>query len=152
MFKIAIGADDAGYDFKTILIEMLQVNPKVSLVIDVGVNKNKETFYPNIAFLASEKVKSGEVDRAILICGTGIGMQISANKVSGVRATVAHDSYSVQRSILSNDCQILTFGARVIDIDLAKKLTLEWLTYEFDKQSLSAAKVHEITKYESGVK
>lgn len=152
MFKIAIGSDDAGYEFKTILIEMLQLNPKVSLVIDVGVNKNEETFYPNIAFLAGEKVKSGEVDRAILICGTGIGMQISANKVPGVRATVAQDSYSVQRSILSNNCQILTFGARVIDIDLAKKLTLEWLTYKFDKQSLSATKVHEITKYESGVK
>jgi ribose 5-phosphate isomerase B len=91
------------------------------------------------------------VDRAILICGTGIGMHISANKVPGIRATVAHDSYSVKRSILSNNCQILTFGARIIDIELAKKLTLEWLTYEFDKQSLSASKVDEITKYESGV-
>lgn len=79
-------------------------------------------------------------------------MHISANKVPGVRATVAHDSYSVERSILSNNCQILTFGARIINIELAKKLTAEWLTYEFDKQSLSASKVQEITKYESGVR
>jgi ribose 5-phosphate isomerase B len=151
MFKIAIGSDDAGYNLKTVLFELLQVNPKISSVIDIGINKGEKTFYPSVAFLASEKVRSGQVDRAILICGTGIGMHISANKVPGIRATVAHDSYSVKRSILSNNCQILTFGAKIIDIELAKKLTLEWLTYEFDKQSLSASKVDEITKYESGV-
>lgn len=148
MLKIAIGSDDAGFEFKTGLIALLKANPKVSLVIDAGVKENESIFYPNIAFETSKKIITGEVDRAILICGTGIGMQISANKVKGIRATVAHDSYSIERSILSNNCQVLTFGARVIEFELAKKLTLEWLEYSFDEKSNSSKKVQEIIDYE----
>jgi len=75
-------------------------------------------------------------------------MAISANKVPGVRATVAHDSYSVERSVLSNNCQILTFGARVIGPELAKKLVDEWLSVEFDPSSASAGKIAVISDYE----
>ncbi len=77
-------------------------------------------------------------------------MAISANKVAGIRATVAHDSYSVERSVLSNDCQILTLGARVIGPELAAKLVREWLRYEFDPGSASAEKVAVISDYELG--
>jgi ribose 5-phosphate isomerase B len=94
-------------------------------------------------------VKDGRADRALLICGTGLGMAISANKVSGIRAVTAHDSYSIERSVLSNDAQILCFGQRVIGIELAKRLVTEWLTYIFDSTSKSAAKVSEITAYEA---
>ena len=72
--------------------------------------------YPSVAIAAATKIAAGEADRAILICGTGIGVAIAANKVPGIRATVAHDSFSVERSILSNDCQILTMGERVIGL------------------------------------
>ena len=83
----------------------------------------------------------GAVDRALLICGTGLGVAIAANKVRGVRAVTAHDSYSVERSVLSNNAQVLTMGARVIGIELAKKLADEWLEHTFDAASASAAKV-----------
>ena len=76
-------------------------------------------------------------------------MAISANKVPGVRATVAHDSYSVERSVLSNNCQVLALGARVIGPELALKLVREWLTYEFDETSPSAQKVAVISEFES---
>jgi ribose 5-phosphate isomerase B len=83
------------------------------------------------------------------VCGTGIGVAISANKVPGIRATVAHDSFSVERSILSNDCQILTMGQRVIGLQLARRLAKEWLTYEFDSTSHSQANVEELEAYET---
>jgi ribose 5-phosphate isomerase B len=77
-------------------------------------------------------------------------MAITANKVQGIRATVAHDSYSVERSVLSNNCQILTLGARVIGAELASRLVREWLTLEFDPESASAEKVALINSYEQG--
>ena len=93
--------------------------------------------YPSVAIAAGEKITAGEADRAILVCGTGIGVAIAANKVPGIRATVAHDSFSVERSILSNDCQILTLGQRVIGLQLARRLAKEWLGYVFDPTSPS---------------
>jgi ribose 5-phosphate isomerase B len=89
-----------------------------------------------------------EADRALLLCGTGLGVAISANKVPGIRAVTAHDSFSVERAILSNDAQVLCFGQRVIGIELARRLVKEWLGYRFDPQSASAAKVAAINDYE----
>lgn len=148
LLRIAIGCDDAGFQYKEILKQDLLSNPLVSLVEDVGVDSESHTPYPDIAISAAQKVASGEVDRALLICGTGLGVAISANKVPGVRAVTAHDSYSVERAVLSNNAQVLTFGQRVIGIELARRLLGEWLTYTFDEASSSAAKVQRITQFE----
>lgn len=75
----------------------------------------------------------------MLICGTGLGVAISANKVKGIRAVTAHDSFSVERSILSNDAQVLCLGARVIGVELARRLVKEWLGYTFDPVSISSS-------------
>jgi ribose 5-phosphate isomerase B len=93
-------------------------------------------------------VAAGEADRALLICGTGLGVAISANKVPGIRAVTAHDSYSVERSVLSNNAQVLALGQRVIGLELAKRLVTEWLGYRFDTNSSSALKVDAICSYE----
>lgn len=93
-------------------------------------------------------VADGRADRAILICGTGLGVAISANKVKGVRAVTAHEGYSVERSVLSNDAQVLCMGQRVIGIELARRLAEEWLGYEFDSSSASNAKVEALSAYE----
>lgn len=90
----------------------------------------------------------GKADRALLICGTGLGVAISANKIKGVRAVTAHDSFSVERSVLSNNAQVLCMGERVIGLELARRLAKEWLGYEFDSGSASAAKVEEIDQLE----
>lgn len=149
--RIAIGADNAGVQLKNVLRDQLRDDPRVGEVRDVGVpDEADSTDYPLVALDAARAVAQGEVDRAILICGTGIGMCISANKVPGVRATVAHDSYSAERSIKSNDCQVLTMGARVIGPELAKKIVGEWVGYAFDPSSPSAAKVAHIVDYEEG--
>jgi ribose 5-phosphate isomerase B len=82
------------------------------------------------------------------VCGTGLGVAISANKVEGIRAVTAHDSYSVERSVLSNDAQVLCFGQRVVGLELARRLAREWLGYRFDPASASAEKVARISRYE----
>lgn len=142
-WKVAIGADTAGVEYKDILLADLESDERVAEVFDVGITPDDTgtTRYPNIAHKAAEMVASGEADRAILICGTGIGMAISANQVPDVWATVAHDSYSVERSVLSNNCPILTLGQRVIGAELARRLVKEWLSYEFDPESHSQANV-----------
>lgn len=148
-WKLVIGSDDAGFDYKEILKKDLLASDSVDSLIDVGVDADGHTAYPKVAIAAAELVASGKADRAILICGTGLGVAIAANKVPGVRAVTAHDSYSVERAVLSNNAQILCMGQRVVGIELARRLAKEWLTYVFDESSASAEKVAVIEKYES---
>lgn len=147
--RIVVGCDDAGYDYKEILKRDLESSDAVASVVDVGVDADGHTPYPKVAIAAAELVASGKADRALLICGTGLGVAIAANKVPGIRATTAHDSFSVERSVLSNDAQVLTMGQRVIGIELARRLVREWLGYRFDPTSASAEKVAVIGEYES---
>lgn len=148
--RVVVAADNAGVDLKNLVRDQLRADERVSEVIDLGAaSVDDDTAYPHFGLAAAEKIANGEADRGILVCGTGIGMAISANKVTGIRATVAHDSYSAERSIKSNNCQIITFGARVIGPELAKKITHEWIGYAFDPTSASAAKVARITEYET---
>ncbi|HWV24740.1 MAG TPA: ribose-5-phosphate isomerase [Thermomicrobiales bacterium] len=145
--RIAVGADNAGADLKNAL--KVQMEKAGVEVVDFGVpDASDSTAYPHVGLDVAKAVARGDAERAILVCGTGIGMAITANKVPGIRATVAHDSYSVERSVLSNNCQILTLGARVIGPELAKKLVGEWLALEFDPSSASAEKVAIITAHE----
>ena len=150
-YRIFIGSDDAGFSYKEALRKQLEADPRVSEVIDVGVDSSGHTPYPKIAIEVAENIAHGAGDRGLLVCGTGIGMAIAANKVNGVRAATGHDSYSVERSVLSNNAQILTMGERVIGKELAKRLVDEWLSYEFDSASASAEKVQVISDYEERV-
>lgn len=146
--RIVVGSDDAGFQYKEALKADLEKNPVVGLVIDVGVDADGHTPYPTIAIAAAELVAGGRADRALLVCGTGLGVAIAANKVAGIRAVTAHDSLSVERSVLSNNAQVLTFGQRIIGLELARRLAREWLTYSFDQNSASAAKVAVLSNYE----
>ena len=146
--RIVVGADDAGVDYKNILRGDLEADDRVAEVIDVGVGADEHTAYPHVAVAAARMVAEGKADRALLVCGTGLGVAISANKVPGIRAVTAHDSFSVERSVLSNNAQVLCFGQRVVGVELARRLAKEWLAYQFDPASASAAKVDAIAGYE----
>jgi len=147
--RIAVGGDEAGFSYKNIIKADLEKDPRVSKVIDVGVVHNEdETAYPHVAVDAAKLIISGDADRALLICGTGLGVAISANKVPGIRAVTAHDNFSVERSVLSNNAQVLCMGQRVVGIELARRLAREWVGYTFDPESGSAAKVKVISEYE----
>lgn len=147
-FRLVIGSDDAGFEYKERIKADLLADDRVADVVDVGVDADGHTNYPTIATTAAEQVATGRADRAILICGTGLGVAIAANKVAGIRAVTAHDSFSVERSVLSNNAQVLCMGQRVIGIELARRLVREWLSYTFDPASASAEKVREICSYE----
>ena len=149
--RVVVGSDDAGYQYKEALKKDLEGDDRVSEVTDVGVGGEETTAYPHVAVTAARMVADGRADRALLVCGTGLGVAISANKVPGIRAVTAHDSYSVERAILSNDAQVLCFGQRVVGLELARRLAREWLEYRFDRSSASADKVAAIGQYESGV-
>lgn len=145
--RIVVGADDAGHAYKETLKHDLEASPLVASVTDV--NDTSDQPYPDVAVAAAQLIAAGEADRALLICGTGLGVAIAANKVPGIRAVTAHDSFSVERSVLSNNAQVLTFGQRVIGLELARRLAREWLTYRFDESSSSAAKVRLISAFEN---
>jgi ribose 5-phosphate isomerase B len=148
-WRLVVGSDDAGLHYKDTLKKDLEADSRVASVVDVGVGSDDHTAYPHVAVAAARMIAHGEADRALLVCGTGLGVAISANKVAGIRAVTAHDSYSVQRSVLSNNAQVLCFGQRVIGIELARLLAAEWLDHRFDESSASADKVAAIVEYES---
>ena len=148
--RIVIGSDDAGYEYRKAFIDDLRNDPRVAWARDLGVEDQERdtTHYPDVAVRVGEAIAAGEADRGVLICGTGLGMAMSANKVPGIRAAVGHDTYSVERSILSNNCQVLAVGQRVIGLELARRLVSQWLAYEFDPSSPSKPKVDRIIAYE----
>ncbi|KAK3082203.1 hypothetical protein LTS18_013087 [Coniosporium uncinatum] len=147
--RIAIGCDDAGLSYKKIIAEDLKKHAGVKSVTDVGVvGKDDKTAYPHVAVDAAKLINDGKADRAILICGTGLGVAISANKVPGIRAVTAHDSFSVERAVLSNNAQVLCMGERVVGVELARRLAKEYVGYRFDEGSASAKKVDAIMEHE----
>lgn len=127
--RIALGCDEAGLPLLNVV--RAQLKEKGIEVRDFGVFSTDPVDYPDIAVVAAEAVASGECERAILVCGTGIGMCITANKVPGVRAALCHDTYSAERARKSNDAQVLTMGARVIGPELAKSIVEAWLASDF---------------------
>jgi ribose 5-phosphate isomerase B len=147
-FRIVVGADAAGYGYKEAIKADFRTDTRVREVLDVGVDADGDTDYPHVAVAAARLVADGRCDRALLVCGTGLGVAIAANKVPGIRAVTAHDPYSVERSVLSNNAQVLTFGQRVIGLELARRLAREWLDHVFDEGSPSAVRVAQITAYE----
>src|SRR6202044_2283619 len=127
---IAGGADDAAFELKGKIVDYLK--SKGIPVEDYGVAKpDPSVLYPDVALAVAQAVAAGKHDRGILMCGTGIGVAITANKVPGIRAAVCHDPYSAERSRKSNDCQIMTLGGRVIAAESAKLLVDIWLVSEF---------------------
>ncbi|WP_196593267.1 ribose 5-phosphate isomerase B [Pectinatus sottacetonis] len=144
--KIAIGCDEAAYNLKMVLKKHLE--EKGYEVDDFGADKGEKILYPDVAYKVADAVARGKYKRAVLVCGTGLGMCICANKVPGVRAAVCHDSFSAERSRKSNNAQIICMGERVIGMELAKSLLDIWLECEFSEQSRSQPKVQRINELE----
>lgn len=146
--NIVIGCDNAAVDFKTEIVACLR--KRGYQVEDFGINDPGDNApYAAIARRVAENVLATPGKRGILFCGTGIGMAIAANKIKGIRAAQVHDSFSAERAALSNDAHIITMGARVIGLELAKKLALEWLGHRFQPGGPSSAKIECIHELEN---
>lgn len=143
---ITIGSDHLGYTLKKILREFIKGELSLKC-LDVGTDSEEPVDYPDVAYALIEKIKDGTCRKGILICGTGIGMAIAANKVPGIYAAVCHDPYSAERAGKSNNTNVMTLGSLVIGPELAKKLVAIWLASDF-QGGRSARKVGKIMAYE----
>ncbi len=145
---IVIGCDNAAVDLKNVLVDYLKKN-NVN-VEDVGCfSKDDNTYYPNIAAKVCKRIiDSNYKKKGVLVCGTGIGMSIVANKFKGIRAALCHDNFSAERSVLSNNSNVLCMGERVIGHELAKKILGEWIELTF-KDGPSTPKIEEISRIEA---
>jgi D-erythrulose 4-phosphate isomerase len=142
--KIAIGADSAGKPLLDVIEAHLAA--KKDLVVS---NLSQSGFYADLSAKLAQTIVSGENERGILICGTGIGVSIAANKVPGIRAALTHDTYSAERAAKSNNAQIITMGARVIGPELAKSIVDAFLASEFDPNGPSAGNVDAINRLDA---
>jgi len=146
--RIAIGSDEAGFGLKEMIRDYLTTQEIVAIddVKDFGVFSINPVDYPDVAEMVAKAIAAGEYDRGILICGTGIGMAIVANKIPGVCAAQVYDSYSAERARKSNNAQIMTMGALITGEALAKNLVAIWLKSEFQggKSTKKVAKIKAI--------
>ncbi|MEQ3644496.1 MAG: RpiB/LacA/LacB family sugar-phosphate isomerase [Paracoccus sp. (in: a-proteobacteria)] len=142
--KLAIAGDSAGEGLAKVLADHLRDRFDVAEISRT--DEGPDAFYANLSDRVASQVIDGTYDRAILVCGTGIGVCIAANKVPGIRAALTHDTYSAERAALSNDAQIITMGARVIGAEVAKTIADAWLaqTRNFDRNGKSAGNVDAI--------
>lgn len=127
--RIALGCDEAAYKLKEQV--KIYLDREKHEVVDVGVYDETPSLYPDIAERLTNEIINGNCEKGILMCGTGIGMAITANKVPGIRAAVGHDLFSIERSVKSNNCQVLCLGARIIAYHYAERLIESWLNLEF---------------------
>ena len=141
--KVAIGCDPNATDFKKALIPVIE-----GLGHEVKDFGSDDPIYANVAIKVAEAVAAGQYDRGVLVCGTGIGVSIAANKVKGAYAALVNNIYQAQRATLSNNANIITMGAQVTGIELGKCLVKEFLANTYDPQSRSGPKVQRICDYE----
>ncbi|HCQ65947.1 MAG TPA: ribose-5-phosphate isomerase [Rhodobacteraceae bacterium] len=145
--KLAVAGDSAGKGMAHDLAEYLKDRYDVTEASQTP--EGAEAFYADMADRVASGVADGTYDKAILICGTGIGVCISANKVPGIRAALVSDGYSAERAALSNNAQIITFGARVLGLELAKTIVDTFLAESFDQHGRSAGNVEAVDKVDA---
>jgi len=147
--KIALGSDHGGYQLKENLKKYLkELNVEYK---DFGCNSEKSVDYPDIGFKIAREVKNRNYDKGILICGTGIGMSIVANKIKGIRASLCHDVFSARYAREHNDANILTLGGRVIDTGLAKEIVKVWLNTDFSGEERHLKRLNKIKQEEDKI-
>lgn len=146
--RIAIGADHAGYNFKAPLSELLQTLGHE--VVDVGANSlDQDDDYPDFAEAVAKCVAGESAQRGIILCGSGVGASITANKIQGVRAAICHDTYSAQQGVEHDDMNVLCLGARIVKYDLAKNLVTAFLSSSFTCEERHLRRLGKILRLES---
>ena len=144
--RIVVGADHAGFDLKQILAEYLR--HRGHEVIDKGTDSDDSVDYPDFAEVVSKVVIAGQAERGVLVCGSGVGASVSANKIPGIRAGLCHDTYSARQGVEHDDMNILVLGARVIGVELARELVDNFLAAKFNGEERHRRRVEKIKALE----
>jgi ribose 5-phosphate isomerase B len=141
--RISIGADHAGYDMKQDLIEFIEQQGHT--VHDVGTfEPGKPDDYPDYATLVAEDIRSGNVERGILVCGSGVGVSVAANKYKGIRAAMCHDHYSAHQGVEHDDMNVLVLGARIIGPMTARDATEAFLNAKFSGEERHVRRLNKV--------
>ncbi len=143
--RVAIGADHAGYPLKDYLSRVLSADHEV---VDLGTHSTSPVDYPDFAVAVSESVRTGEAERGIMVCGSGAGAAITANKLSRIRAVVAHDTYSAHQAVEHDDANVLCLGGRVVGQDLAIELARTFLGADFSGEPRHLRRLAKISALE----
>ena len=144
--RIAIACDHGGFILKNIIIDC--VSSAGHTVLDLGTDSTVSVDYPDFALKLGEAITSGQAERGILICGSGVGACIAANKIKGIYAAVCHDTYSAHQGVEHDNMNVLCLGARIIGPELAKELVLAFLSAQFSNQERHVRRVSKIYKIE----
>ncbi|MBT3393278.1 MAG: ribose 5-phosphate isomerase B [Elusimicrobiaceae bacterium] len=144
--KIALGCDHAGFVLKKEVKEHIE---KLGYeVIDVGTNSEESVDYPDFAFACAEKVAKGEAEKGVIICGSGVGACITANKVKGVRAAICHDEYSATQGVEHDDMNVICIGGRIVNNTTAKILVENFLKAKFTKEERHLRRLNKVLDIE----
>jgi len=145
--RVVIGADHAGFDLKELIKKQLADSGHD--IEDVGTHSAESVDYPDFARAVAEAVSAQRVERGILICGSGVGASIAANKVPGVRAAICHDCYSAAQGVEHDDMNVLTLGSRIIGIELARQLVTSYLSAHFSSEERHVRRLEKVLAIET---
>ena len=144
--RIAVGADHAGFDLKQIIAADLR--QRGHEVIDKGTDSTEAVDYPDVTEAVCKAVIDGQAERGLVICGSGVGASVSANKIAGIRAGLCHDTYSAHQGVEHDDMNVLVLGARVIGIELARELVGNFLAAKFTGEERHRRRIEKIKALE----
>jgi RpiB/LacA/LacB family sugar-phosphate isomerase len=145
--RIALGADHAGFELKRVLVEELRRGPHE--ILDVGTDGPAPVDYPDFALKVGEAVRDAHAERGILICGSGVGASVAANKMNGVRAGLCHDTYSAHQGVEHDDMNVLVLGGRVIGVAMARELVAAFLGARFSGEERHRRRLDKVRAIEA---
>ena len=144
--RVAVGGDHAGFPLKKLVVEL--VGNQVTKVIDCGTHDERSSDYPDFAAEVGRQIVSGAADRGILVCGSGVGVSVAANKIAGIRAAICHDTYSAHQGVEHDDMNLLCIGARVIGPELAFEIVRSFLAASYQPQERHARRLEKVLQME----
>ncbi|MEO1616422.1 MAG: ribose 5-phosphate isomerase B [Planctomycetota bacterium] len=149
--RVALGGDHAGFSLKTVVAELLADSAMTSLVrsvSDCGTHDTESCDYPDFALAVSREVLSGSADRGIIVCGSGVGVSVAANKIPGIRAAICHDSYSARQGVEHDDMNVLCIGGRIIGSELAQEIVKSFLGADYTPQERHQRRLDKVLEIE----
>ncbi|MEM6470781.1 MAG: ribose 5-phosphate isomerase B [Planctomycetota bacterium] len=149
--KIALGGDHAGFTLKSVIASMLQADGSASLVAsvnDCGTFDEQSCDYPDFALAVGREIVSGNADRGIIVCGSGVGVSVAANKIPGIRAAICHDSYSARQGVEHDDMNVLCIGGRIIGSELAQEIVRAFLAADYTPQDRHQRRLDKVLEIE----
>ncbi|WP_442507286.1 ribose 5-phosphate isomerase B [Novipirellula sp. SH528] len=144
--RVAIGGDHAGFSLKKIIVE--RFGDQVSAMIDCGTNSEASCDYPDFAIAVSKEILEGRADKGIMVCGSGVGVSVAANKIHGIRASICHDTYSAHQGVEHDDMNVLCIGGRIIGSELAFEIIQAFLGAQYEPEDRHARRLAKVLKIE----